>query len=225
MKKNRLSLPLGMLVLLIVASLLTGCFKEAVPDVTDTPVGTVQADQLPEEEGTPDMMATGIARSAQMTAEAGETSETGETPVSETSTPLPHTPTSTPTPSTTAAATNTPVPASPTQTPPPTGEVKHTVQAGENLFRIALHYGTTVEAIASANGIANPALIYVGQELTISSSGVQPPPPGGTTYVVQPGDNLFRIALSYNMSYITLAQYNGIANPASIYVGQVIRIP
>lgn len=221
MKKNRLSLPLSMLVLLIVASLLTGCFKEAVPDVTDTPVGAVQADQPPEEEGTPDIMATGMARSAQMTAEAGET------PVGETPTPLPPTPTSipTPTPSTTAAATNTPVPASPTQTPSPTGEVKHTVQAGENLFRIALHYGTTVGAVASANGIANPALIYVGQELTISSSGVQPPAPGGTIYVVQPGDNLFRIALSYNMSYITLAQHNGIANPASIYVGQVIRIP
>jgi LysM repeat protein len=43
--------------------------------------------------------------------------------------------------------------------------------------------------------------------------------------VVQPGDNLFRIALRYNMSYITLARYNNIANPSSIYVGQVIRIP
>jgi LysM repeat protein len=99
------------------------------------------------------------------------------------------------------------------------------VQRGENLFRIALRYGTTVQAIASANGIANPALIYVGQRLTIPSSGAQPPPAGGTTYVVQRGDNLFRIALRYNLSYLYLAQYNGIANPARIYVGQVLRIP
>jgi LysM repeat protein len=90
-----------------------------------------------------------------------------------------------------------------------------------------LRYGTTVQAIASANGIANPALIYVGQTLTIPTSGTQPAPqPGGeTTYVVQRGDNLFRIALRYGMSYLQLAQYNGIANPSRIYVGQVIRIP
>jgi len=100
------------------------------------------------------------------------------------------------------------------------------VQRGDNLFRIALRYGTTVQAIASANGIANPALIYVGQTLKIPS-GTQPvPQPGGeTTYVVQRGDNLFRIALRYGMSYLQLAQYNGIANPSRIYVGQVLRIP
>ena len=102
----------------------------------------------------------------------------------------------------------------------------HVVQRGENLFRIALRYGTTVQAIASANGIANPARIYVGQKLVISTSGGQPSPPAGaTTYVVKPGDNLFRIALRYNLSYMHLAQYNGIANPAHIYVGQVLRIP
>ena len=52
-----------------------------------------------------------------------------------------------------------------------------------------------------------------------------PPPSGGTTYVVQPGDNLFRIALRYNMSYLYLASYNGISDPSRIYVGQVLRIP
>ena len=101
------------------------------------------------------------------------------------------------------------------------------VQRGENLFRIALRYGVSVDAVANANGIANPALIYVGQKLTISSQGVQPPAPsaGATKYTVQPGDNLFRIALRYNLSYLYLAQYNGIANPSSIYVGQVLSIP
>ncbi len=43
----------------------------------------------------------------------------------------------------------------------------HTVQAGENLFRIALRYGLTVETLASANGITDPARIYVGQVLVI----------------------------------------------------------
>ena len=116
-------------------------------------------------------------------------------------------------------------PPTPTSQPAPSGQVTHVVRQGENLFRIALHYGTSVEAIASANGIANPALIYVGQRLTISTQGAQPPAPSATTYVVQRGDNLFRIALRFNMSHLYLAQYNGIANPSNIYAGQVLRIP
>ncbi|HLA44321.1 MAG TPA: LysM domain-containing protein, partial [Aggregatilineales bacterium] len=32
----------------------------------------------------------------------------------------------------------------------------HVVQPGENLYRIALRYGVSVQAIAQANGIANP---------------------------------------------------------------------
>jgi putative chitinase len=113
-----------------------------------------------------------------------------------------------------------------TPAPPEEGGTTHIVRAGENMFRIALRYGTTVAAIAQANGIANPRLIYVGQQLTIPTAG-QPvqPAAGGTTYVVQPGDNLFRIALRFNMSHLSLAQYNGIANPSNIRVGQVIRIP
>jgi lipoprotein-anchoring transpeptidase ErfK/SrfK len=49
----------------------------------------------------------------------------------------------------------------------------HVVRRGENLFRIAQRYGTTVQAIASANGIRNPNLIYAGQRLRIpgKSSG------------------------------------------------------
>jgi murein DD-endopeptidase MepM/ murein hydrolase activator NlpD len=46
----------------------------------------------------------------------------------------------------------------------------HVVQRGENLFRIALRYNTTVEAIARANNIVNPRLIYVGQTLLIPSN-------------------------------------------------------
>ncbi len=45
--------------------------------------------------------------------------------------------------------------------------VTHTVQAGENLFRISLRYNTLMAAIASASGISNYDLIYVGQTLTI----------------------------------------------------------
>lgn len=43
----------------------------------------------------------------------------------------------------------------------------YTVQKGDNLFRIALRYGTSVRMLAVANGINNPALIIVGQSIII----------------------------------------------------------
>jgi len=51
--------------------------------------------------------------------------------------------------------------------PAPPAARTHTVQAGENLFRISLRYGVTMDALMRANGIFNPNLIYVGQVLRI----------------------------------------------------------
>jgi LysM repeat protein len=112
-------------------------------------------------------------------------------------------------------------------TAPSTGSTTYTVQRGDTLYSIARRYGTTVEAIAAANGIANPSRISTGQTLKIpgGTGSPAPLPTGGTTYVVQRGDNLFRIALRYGISYVYLAQYNGIADPSRIYVGQVLKIP
>ena len=44
------------------------------------------------------------------------------------------------------------------------------------------------------------------------------------TYVVKAGDNLFRIALNNGLGYRELAELNGIADPADIKVGQVLRL-
>ncbi|RYQ68385.1 Glycosyl hydrolases family 25 [Bifidobacterium pseudolongum subsp. globosum] len=43
----------------------------------------------------------------------------------------------------------------------------YTVRAGDNLSAIAARYGTTYQALAAKNGIANPNLIYPGQVLKI----------------------------------------------------------
>jgi len=219
MNKPRFLLFLGALVVL---SLMTGCYREAAPDVTPT---SASGAQVAPAEGTPDIMATAAANSALATQAV---QEGAETPATEPPTATSVAPTEPPTAESATAlpATSEPTVA-PTSQPAPTGQVTHVVQRGENLFRIALRYGTSVETIASANGIANPTLIYVGQQLIISSQVAQSPTPSGgaTTYVVQSGDNLFRIALRYNMSHLYLAQYNGIANPSNIYVGQVLSIP
>jgi len=47
----------------------------------------------------------------------------------------------------------------------------------------------------------------------------------GTTYVVQSGDTLSRIAARYGVTVAAITQANGIANPNRIYVGQVLVIP
>ena len=79
-----------------------------------------------------------------------------------------------------------------TPTPPAGGETIHVVQAGENLYRIALRYGRTYQEVATYNGITNPAALSVGQELRIPAAapaGATPAAPssGGTTVTPAPG--------------------------------------
>jgi LysM repeat protein len=112
----------------------------------------------------------------------------------------------------------------PSGTPIPGGEIVHTVQRGENLFRIALRYGTTVQAIANRNNIINPSLIRTGQKVIIPVGGETSSPPEGI-HVVQPGENLYRIALRYNTTVWAIATANGLSNTHFIYVGQRLRIP
>ncbi len=67
------------------------------------------------------------------------------------------------------------------QSPQGQSQTTHTVQQGEDLFRIALQYGTTVESIAAANGIADPSHIYVGQVLIIPGGSTAPANPVAAT--------------------------------------------
>ena len=99
----------------------------------------------------------------------------------------------------------------------------HIVQWGETLSHIALRYGTTVQAIAAANGIVHPNRIYAGQRLTVPCGSA--PPSGGMWYSVRHGDTLSGIAWRYGTSVWAIVQANGIANPNRIYAGQRIFIP
>lgn len=49
--------------------------------------------------------------------------------------------------------------------------------------------------------------------------------PSTTTYVVQPGDCLYNIAITYNIPWGDIANANGICSPYLIYPGQVLHIP
>ena len=100
----------------------------------------------------------------------------------------------------------------------------HVVQAGEHLTAIANRYGTTPQAIASANNLVNMNLLYVGQRLTIPGSA-SAPAQSNTYYVVDPGDTLSAIAASYGTTTQALVQANGLASANLIYVGQRLLIP
>jgi LysM repeat protein len=125
--------------------------------------------------------------------------------------------------------------------PPPPAEAGpavtfeiYIVQPGDTLGSIAARYGTTVQAIAEANGITNPNLISVGQQLTIPVGGAAGSGPAvstapqpafqPTTYTVQPGDNLSSIAARYGTTVAQLVRLNGLSNPNLLSVGQVLRI-
>lgn len=105
----------------------------------------------------------------------------------------------------------------------------YVVQRGDTLFRIAVRFGTTYPTLAATNGIANPNRIFFGTTLKIPCANVIPPPPQqpcvSTTYVVQRGDTLFRIATRFGTTFPTLAAANGISNPNLIFPGMTLNIP
>jgi LysM repeat protein len=108
--------------------------------------------------------------------------------------------------------------------------ITYIVRPGDNLFLIGLPYGLQWTEIAAVNDLDDPNDLAVGQEIIIPATAIvtQPPPvvpSSPTTHRVQAGENLFRIALRYNMDYITLARANNIGSPYTIYVGQTLTIP
>lgn len=114
------------------------------------------------------------------------------------------------------------------------GQGAYIIQPGDNLYRIALRYGTTVEALQRSNPyITNPHWIYAGNRLTIpgaitvGDSGGQPivPIPADNVYVVQPGDGLMSIARRYGTTVEELLRLNPhIENRDLILVGDRIKL-
>lgn len=128
----------------------------------------------------------------------------------------------------------------PTPTPPAGQCGTHLIAPGENLFRIALSYNVTVEQIAAANNIVNPSLILAGDTLIIPcpqpTTGNEGTTTGATTtttttspgtYLVEPGDNIYRISLRFGVSMAALMRANGLtpATINTIYAGQQLVIP
>ena len=112
------------------------------------------------------------------------------------------------------------LPTTPTTPPATGGPLVHTVLAGETLQTIAARYGTTWQALATANNLVNPNFVYAGQRLNITM-----PPPAPRYHTVQQGEDLYQIALRYGVTVQNLAAVNGIYNINLIYPNQRLIIP
>jgi LysM repeat protein len=114
------------------------------------------------------------------------------------------------------------------------GYATYMVARGDTLKSLAARYNTTMNVLASLNGIYNYNLIYEGQRLTVPLGSTNPPPApapqpvpsAGGTYVVQWGDTMRKIAARMNVNVNDLIAVNPqLWNPDLIYAGQVINLP
>ena len=109
----------------------------------------------------------------------------------------------------------------------------YTVVAGDTCDSIARAHATTVAELLGANAglIVDPSLIQVGWELIIpgklTGNRREAPPAGDgvALYSIESGDTLGALAARWETTVAAIAELNGIANPALIFVGQRIRRP
>ncbi len=106
------------------------------------------------------------------------------------------------------------------------GGGSYRVRPGDTLGGIAARHGTSVAALARANGIRNPGLIRIGMRLTVPGPGSAPvPAAGGGTHRVRAGETLGGIAASRGTTVSALVALNGIRDPGLIAAGRLLRIP
>ena len=102
----------------------------------------------------------------------------------------------------------------------------YAIQWGDTLALIARRVGTTFPALATLNGINNPNRIFVGQNITLPSSGeCYPSNSEESMHIVKRGETLWRIASRYGISVHNLVVRNNLRNPGIIHVGQLISLP
>jgi LysM repeat protein len=84
--------------------------------------------------------------------------------------------------------------------------------------------------LSSANCLTSADLpagfaLYVPPVPTVAVIACSPPAGWARTHVVQPGDTLFRIALSYGLTYSQLQRGNCMGDSTTIYAGQRLWVP
>ena len=95
-------------------------------------------------------------------------------------------------------------------------EQSYLVRSGDSLRAIAERTGAGSEAIARANGLSAPFVIYAGQRLRI---------PGGRYHLVRSGQTGIAIARAYGVQWSNIVAANDLDEPYILRTGQRILIP
>ncbi|MDF7825734.1 LysM peptidoglycan-binding domain-containing protein [Pontiellaceae bacterium B12227] len=106
------------------------------------------------------------------------------------------------------------------------------VQKGDMLSQLAVDFDTTTARLVELNGLSNPDVLYVGQELSVpagrGAAKTTTKPVGtikrGGTYTIQKGDTLSGIAVAAGVTINDLRDINGIKGD-KIMAGEEISIP
>jgi LysM repeat protein len=99
----------------------------------------------------------------------------------------------------------------------------YTVRSGDLVGALATSWGTSVAEVVRWNGLADPNLVRIGQELIVPPASATQPPP--QLYTVQPGDTLIGLAAQWHTTPDAIAQLNGLADQQYIRIGQQLTIP
>ncbi|MDM8520670.1 LysM peptidoglycan-binding domain-containing M23 family metallopeptidase [Anaerolineales bacterium HSG6] len=141
----------------------------------------------------------------------------------------------------------------PAQAQQPSDQFIYTVQSGDTLSQIAYRHGLQIQAVARANRLRPPYMVYVGQALILPGVLIPTPTPAfsgsapapdvtapnasstpqpefipfeiGTTHTVQSGETLFSIAQLYEVPLNHIILANSISNPDILQLGQILQIP
>jgi len=110
------------------------------------------------------------------------------------------------------------------ETPTVQNTVDYTVVSGDTLWKIAAKYNTTVAEIVALNNLDPNNYLTVGQTLKVPAKPAEPVQIT-TTYVVQSGDTLWKIAQKFGTTVDAIIKENGIDPAKYLYIGQTLKIP
>jgi membrane-bound lytic murein transglycosylase D len=102
---------------------------------------------------------------------------------------------------------------------------EYIVKRGDSLLKIASRFGVTAPQIRSANNMSQNSNIAVGQKLIIPSSRIETRKVVVKSHKVRPGDSLWSISKTYEISLEALKAANRDKIVGGIKAGQVLVIP
>ena len=95
------------------------------------------------------------------------------------------------------------------------------VERGDTLSAIAARLGVSVDALASANGIADPDVILAGSLIVVPGTGGAP---ARADYVVQHGDTVDGIASRLGVTRADLMSANAMTDADRLVAGRVLSV-